>query len=132
MGQYKGISYPLGGSLQEFVEDKGDAAMLRTSIMNIIFTYLTERVMRPEFGSGLPGKLFEPNDTILQAELETIIKNDVTKWDPRIEIMSLEFNDTLVDNNILRVVIGFRDKKTNEADTKYMELSVDSSGNIIG
>jgi len=132
MGLYKGFSYPIGGTLQEFVEDKGDGAMLRTSIMNILFTFKTERVMRPEFGSGLPEKLFEPNDLILQAELDTIIKDDIERWDPRIEIMSVEFSDADVNNNILKIVIGFRDRRTNEADTKYTEFSVDSSGNVIG
>ena len=132
MSVYKGFSYPLGGTLAEFVEDKGDKAMLRTSIINILFTYKTERVMRPTFGSGVPGRLFEPNDTVLQAEIERLIKDDITTWDSRIEIMSVEFDDSLTDNNILRIVVGFRDKKTNKEDTQYMELSVDSSGNVIG
>ena len=132
MSIYKGISYPLGGSFQEFVEDKGDSAMLKTSLMNILFTYKGERVMRPEFGSGLPGRLFEPNDTILQAEIERIIRDDIQRWDPRIEIVSVEFDDSEVDNNQLYIVVGFRDKKTNQEDVQYAEFSIDSSGNIIG
>jgi len=132
MSLYKGFSYPLGGSLQEFVEDKGDAAILRTSIINILFTYRSERVMRPEFGSGLPGRLFEPNDIDLQDEIDKIIRDDITRWDPRIEIVSVEFNDTEVDNNTLIITVGFRDTRTNEADTQYADISVDSSGNVIG
>jgi len=130
MSLYKGISYPLGSTLQEFVEDKGDYSMLRTSILNIIMTVRGERVMRPEFGSGVPLKLFEPEDSILQGELERIIKEDIRTSDPRIKIESVVFDED-IDNKTLKITVGFSDNKTNEEQVQYMEMSFDSSGNPI-
>ena len=131
MSLYKGLSFPLGNTLQDFVEDKGDYAMLKTSIMNILFTIQGERVMRPRFGSGLPLKLFEPLDEILEGELERMIKDDIRRSDPRIDIVSVVFDNSETDNKNLKITVGFRDKNTNTEDVQYMDMSFDSSGNPI-
>ena len=45
-----------------------------------VMTNPGERVNRPDFGSGLPSYLFEPNSETLATSLEFLIKSNLQRW----------------------------------------------------
>jgi Bacteriophage baseplate protein W len=52
----------------------GDADHIRDLIEQVLFTSPGERVMRPDFGSGLLAMVFEPNSTALAATAQMLIQ----------------------------------------------------------
>lgn len=55
-----------------------------SNYINLLMTYKGERWMQPQFGVGLPLKLFEQNTDILQIEIEQEIRNQANFWLPYI------------------------------------------------
>jgi len=130
MGILKGLSYPCGSTIEEFLRDKGDKSVIRSSILNILFTRRGERVMLPEFGSSLPDLVFEPNDEITEQELIRVVKDDVETWDPRIEIIGTQMHKPETNPNQLEVTVRYRMKKTSQEDTDEFTFSVSSGGTV--
>ena len=60
---------PLGTTAQT-----DDAGHLRDLIEQVLFTAPGERVMRPDFGSGLLGLVFEPNSGTLAATTQVLVQ----------------------------------------------------------
>ena len=54
-----------------------DADHLRDLIEQVLFTAPGERVMRPDFGSGLLGLVFEPNSTALAATTQMLVQGSL-------------------------------------------------------
>ena len=52
----------------------GDANHIRDLIEQVLFTSPGERVMRPDFGSGLLALVFEPNSTALAATTQMLVQ----------------------------------------------------------
>jgi len=53
---------------------------LRDLIENVLFTAPGERVMRPQFGSGLLQLVFAPNSDQLAATLKMLVISALTQW----------------------------------------------------
>ena len=102
------IGYNWGPTLASFAELKEDTDVLRTSIINILLTRRGERVMRPTFGSLLPGAVFEPNDLAMVASLRESARTAIEQWDDRIKIV--QFTAERKDN-ALRLTILFQNAK---------------------
>lgn len=87
-----------------------------SNYVNLLMTYKGERYMQPQFGVGLPLKLFEQNTDILQLEIEQEIRNQANFWLPYI------INESIVvrtakgipglsagnEENAIQIVITFR------------------------
>jgi phage baseplate assembly protein W len=57
-----------------------DAAHLRDLIAQVLFTAPGERVMRPDFGSGLLALTFEPNSVTLAATTQALVQGALQHW----------------------------------------------------
>lgn len=86
-----------------------------SNYVNLLMTKKGERYMQPQFGVGLPFKLFEQNTDILQIEIEQEIRNQANFWLPYI------INDSILvrtakdipglaasSENAIQIVITFR------------------------
>ncbi|HEV8549256.1 MAG TPA: GPW/gp25 family protein [Polyangiaceae bacterium] len=89
---------------------------IRDLIEQVLFTSPGERVMRPDFGSGLLGLVFEPNGTTLAATTEMLVQGALQQhlgqW---IAVQSVEVN---TDDAALRVEVRYtvlRDRSTHAA-----------------
>jgi phage baseplate assembly protein W len=54
--------------------EAGAADHLRDLIQQVLFTSPGERVMRPDFGSGLAALVFEPNSSTLAATTQMLVQ----------------------------------------------------------
>lgn len=87
MATYKGIGFPLDSSGEQgWMLIKTDSDLINDSILQILMTRKGERVMLPEFGSGLRELLFEPMTAENQQLIAYEIYNAIEIWEPRIEI----------------------------------------------
>jgi phage baseplate assembly protein W len=88
------------------------AAVANQNLKMLVLTIPGERVMEPEFGVGLKKYLFENAGVELDAAIRQKILEQVNKYLPYIEILSIDFNDssagpTDIDRNILSVGIRY-------------------------
>jgi phage baseplate assembly protein W len=57
-----------------------DADHLRDLIYQVLFTSPGERVMRPDFGSGLLQLVFAPNSDVLAATTQMLVQGALQQW----------------------------------------------------
>lgn len=57
-----------------------DETHLRDLIAQVLFTAPGERVMRPDFGSGLLALTFEPNSAELAATTQFLVQGALQQW----------------------------------------------------
>ena len=69
-----------------------------------------ERILQPQFGSGLQSLLFEPNVDDLEGRIEDTINDSLKQWLPYVtaDEINIESTDELRDNNKINVSIKFK------------------------
>lgn len=85
-----------------------DAA--KANLRNLLLTRKGERVMQPEFGSGLWSVLFEPmDDNEFEQTLVDTITNSVNFWLPYISIqeINVEMSNEMKDQNKAMLEVKF-------------------------
>ena len=60
--------------------ESADDRYVRELIETVLFTAPGERVMRPDFGSGVAQLLFEPNSPELAGTVEMLVQGALTQW----------------------------------------------------
>lgn len=87
-----GLAFPLRvdarGGLALSHEDED----VREAISVILGTAPGERPMRPEFGCGIHDYVFESVDAYLVGRLEQEVRRALDRWEPRIDVVSVELS----------------------------------------
>ena len=81
----------------------------KANLRNLLLTAKGERIMQPEFGSGIHSLLFEQMDDDLEERLEEVITESVNFWLPyiNIETIDVEMTDDMKDRNMANMTIQF-------------------------
>lgn len=105
-----GISLPIQIGNSGFIQTFKTADQIKSNIKNLLLTKKGERILQPEFGSGLQELLFEPIDDEFELKIETAINNALEKWLPYVSIdeIDIEATDELRDNNRVNVSLKFK------------------------
>ncbi|MCL1905377.1 MAG: GPW/gp25 family protein [Clostridiales bacterium] len=120
-----GLAFPLrikedGGSLMAC----GYEEHIKQSLRALLLTARGERIMRPEFGSGLGAYLFEGIDATTASLIKREVKNTVERFEPRVELLDVKAQSNAREPGVLRVAVEYRIKASGAAD----QLTVDISG----
>ena len=67
----------------------------------LLLTNPGERVMEPNFGVGLKRFLFENYGSGLEAQIDSKIREQVSRYLPAVSILNISFGITDPDNNLL-------------------------------
>jgi phage baseplate assembly protein W len=108
-----GLAFPLS------VDSRGGIAMVREesdvdqAIAIILGTAPGERPMRPEFGCGVHDYVFDTIDASTVGRMEEEVRNALTRWEPRIDVVGLDFDLDGVDRGELMIRIDYRVRATN-------------------
>ncbi|SHG51725.1 hypothetical protein SAMN05428948_0825 [Massilia sp. CF038] len=85
------IDFPFHFDSRGRTASTGEADHIRDMIEQFLFTNAGERVNRPDFGSGLLAKVFEPNSPELATALQFSIQAGLQRWlGDLIEVRKLE------------------------------------------
>ena len=105
-----GITLPLQFGENTFEQSFQTKDQIKSNIKNLLLTKRGERILQPEFGSGLQSLLFEPNVDDLEGRIEDTINESLEQWLPYItaEEIDIESTDELRDNNKINVSIKFK------------------------
>ena len=105
-----GISLPIQIGNVAFNQTFQTIDQVKSNIKNLLLTKRGERVMQPEFGSGLQEVLFEFNDDDLSEKIEETITTAINRYIPSVSIESIvvESTDALKDSNQVNISLTFR------------------------
>lgn len=79
---YLAFPYQIDGSgrTRQATRDEGNDDYIKGLIEQLLFTAPGERVMRPDFGSGLRQLLFEGNSPELAATTQMLAQSSLQQW----------------------------------------------------
>lgn len=109
-----GVAFPLR------VDRRGGLALVRAeediaeAITIILGTAPGERPMRPEFGCGIHNYIFETVDAYTMARLEQEIRIAIDRWEPRIDLIDVDFGLDRVDHGEVVIEISYVVRTTND------------------
>lgn len=86
---FRGISHPFTKGRTGLPQSATDSDLIKQSLIQIIMTGKRERVMRPEFGSGVLRFVFENNDALLNELIRAEVVSAVGRWEPRVAIQDI-------------------------------------------
>ncbi|HEY4264477.1 MAG TPA: GPW/gp25 family protein [Micropepsaceae bacterium] len=78
---------------------------VRDLIEQVLFTAPGERVMRPDFGSGLLALVFQPNSVTLAATTQMLIQGALQQY--LSNLIAVQSVDVVNDDSTLRVTIVY-------------------------
>ena len=108
-----GLAFPLG------VDQRGAIALatgdtdIEQAIAIILSTAPGERPMRPEFGCGVHDFVFDTVDAATVGRLETEVRRALDRWEPRIDVESIDFDLSRMIEGQLLINIGYVIRSTN-------------------
>jgi uncharacterized protein len=85
---------------------------IRQAIRIILSTSPGERVMRPDFGAGLPALMFEPLNTTTMTLARRRVEEALTTWEPRIDRVTVKVTAEARVGRLL-IDIEYRVRATN-------------------
>jgi phage baseplate assembly protein W len=106
-----GITLPVkNGETGYFEQAFTSREQAKSNLKNLLLTSRGERVMQPNFGTGLKELLFEQmDDELFEDRVKTTVLDSVSFWLPYINIQSIEveLTDELRDRNQANLYVQF-------------------------
>ena len=105
-----GIVLPIQIGSTAFNQSYTTDEQAKSNLLNLLLTEKGERIMQPEFGSGLQQILFEMNNDDIVDTITNVITFEVSKWLPYITIDTINIQNTNYqrDTNQLTVSVTFK------------------------
>jgi len=109
-----GVAFPLG------VDRRGALALARgeedinQAISIILATAPGERPMRPEFGCGVHDYVFDVIDAATLGRMEAEVRSALERWEPRIDVLSVDFEVDRSADGPLLIEIEYRMRATSD------------------
>ena len=88
---------------------------IQEAIAIILGTSAGERVMRPEFGCGIWELVMEPNTAQLHGRVQVRVREALTRWEPRIDVLDVRVDSPPEQKNVLLIRIDYRIRANNAA-----------------
>jgi len=121
-----GITLPIQIGNTAFNQSFKTVDQVRSNIKNLLLTKKYERLMQPEFGSGLQELLFEINDEEFADKIENTIIDTMATWLPYVTVENIDINQSneLKNSNSVEVSISFRIGDTANLETVTFNAQV--------
>ncbi|HYJ83078.1 MAG TPA: GPW/gp25 family protein [Allosphingosinicella sp.] len=100
----------------------GDVAMslyerdIQEAIRIILETAPGERVMRPRFGCGIHGLVFEEMSSTTLFAVQATVREALVTYEPRIELLEVSVDPLEALNGLLVLTVHYRVRRTNQVD----------------
>lgn len=109
----KGWKYPVNIGNNRKIQMSEYETDIKEAIWIILGTAKGERVMRPDFGCGIHDLVFAPINATTISMVENSVREGLTTWEPRIELIKVEVSDKESSMGKLLVSIDYRVRITN-------------------
>jgi uncharacterized protein len=108
----EGIAFPLNVNEDGLIAMNSLEQHVRQSILLILQTAKSERVMRPDFGAGLNNLAFEPLNQATITLAQHYVKEALIRFEPRIEVLNVEVTVTPQQHDRLFIHLHYRVRST--------------------
>ncbi|MUG93210.1 baseplate protein [Scytonema sp. UIC 10036] len=109
-----GVSFPVKANDNGVIETAAYEASVRQSIWLILGTAKGERVMRPNFGSGIYDLVFEMQTAETAGQISQMVREDLLFWEPRIDVLDVQVvPQSTLDGEELLINIDYQVRSTN-------------------
>ena len=138
--RFLGMPYPITKDAQGYFHSQSGLRQIKSDLLILLLTNPGERVMLPEFGTGLRELVFEPNDSTLRARARELIVSAIETWEPRVTVDQIEITTDIDEDRlnpqddgseggaILLISIMFKDPE-NMQTVEELRLEVPLGGN---
>jgi len=109
----RGLAFPVTTDDSGAIIAASGETDIEQSIRIILGTAPGERVMRPQFGCGIHRRVFASVNTTTRTLIEEDVRDALIKWEPRIEVLSVEALSAPEETGKLRIDIDYRVRSTN-------------------
>lgn len=109
-----GLAFPLGIDHRGAIALSSGEEDIEQALRIILGTAPGERPMRPEFGCDVHDLVFDTIDAAMVGRMDTAIRRALDRWEPRIEVMAIDFDLDGVDDGRLGITITYRVRATNQ------------------
>lgn len=108
-----GWKYPVYITVEGKIAKSEYEQDIKEAIWIILGTAKGERVMRPDFGCGIHDLVFTPINTATITLVENSVREALTIWEPRIELIKVEASSERSEEGKMLVSIDYRVRTTN-------------------
>lgn len=109
----RGFGLPLLPDADGRLRLVGGEDRIRQSIWIILSTAPGERLMRPDFGCGIHDLVFEANTAALQGMVQARVRDALTRWEPRIDVLDVRVTTDDSQRNHLFISVDYRIRRNN-------------------
>jgi phage baseplate assembly protein W len=119
-----GITLPIQIGNTAFNQSFTTYEQAKSNIKNLLLTKKGERVMQPNFGSGLQELLFDFNDELLSTKIEETITTALENWLPYVVVQQINVNQSNdnKDRNTVGITISFNVRNSPELNTVSFKI----------
>ena len=108
-----GWAFPVGVDARGGIRTRAGEEDVKEACRIILGNHLGERVMRPEFGSGLERFVFDASDAALAGRVEFFVRQALELWEPRIEVREVK---AVPDGPRVEIDVRYVVRATNRED----------------
>ena len=109
----RGWKFPIGVDADGHISMSTNEEDIKEAIQIILSTSKGERVMQPDFGCGLHDFVFAAVNASTLALIESSVKEALTLWEPRVEVLEVEVSTEQIDEGKLLISTDYRVRTTN-------------------
>ena len=102
--------------------EAAEEAYIRGLIEQVLFTSPGERVMRPDFGSGLMQLVFAPNSPELAAATQFLVQGSLQQWLG--EVIQVDAVEVESQDSSIRVSVAYTVRRTQQKQTAQFARQV--------
>lgn len=103
----------------EFLLETGEVAMtsdeedIVSSLKILLGTAAGERFLSPKYGLDMHDMLFDPMNTTMKTYLEDRVKTSILIYEPRINLLSLELDNSAQYEGRIAIIVDYEVRATN-------------------
>jgi hypothetical protein len=95
-----------------FAYSQGEQSV-EEAIWILLGTARGERQMLPRFGCGIHDLVFAPNNPATQGNVQHLVKDALTEWEPRIDVLDVNVTSAPGEDNALLIRVDYRIRSNN-------------------
>jgi hypothetical protein len=108
-----GFRFPIRVSASGNLTYSSGEESVREAIWVLLGTAKGERQMLPNFGCGIQDMVFAPNNQTTWGNLQHLVKDSLTQWEPRIDVLDVTVTASAGEANTLLIRVDYRIRSNN-------------------
>lgn len=113
----RSIAFPFRKGETAFPTPSVDSQAIKESVIQILTTSRSERIMRPSFGCNAFDYVFESFNEELRLRIERDVRQSISRWEPRVRVDSVQVTtDEVSEPGQITLLLQYTVLLTNQAD----------------